>query len=77
MNNCPKKTKNFVKEQDEFGHGISLKFNGGGGTSKTFMGGSISLLARIFMDFFVIISVIRIFTHEFDQYTTWPTGMSK
>ena len=49
-----KTMKRLVKEQDMFGHPVTLNFNKKGSTANTLLGGLCSILVKLFLIVFVL-----------------------
>ena len=52
----------FIREFDLFGHTIELNFNKEGSTYKTFIGGLISLIVKIFLLYYLILKTYVLVT---------------
>ena len=49
-----KTTKNFLKDKDMFGHVVNLNFNGKSDSHNTLIGGSISIIIKMFVACFLV-----------------------
>lgn len=61
------KIKDFVRSQDFFGHTICLNFDRAGETHNTVIGGTISVIVRVFITFYVLLNVKKLLWFEDDN----------
>ena len=54
----------LIKEQDLFGHQVSLNFDGKGEQHKTLIGGLVSILVKVFLGLYVYLRVKQLIFKE-------------
>ena len=65
--------KRLVKEQDMFGHPVSLNFNKKGTTANTLLGGCCSILVKLFLLGFVIFRLHVMINRDDNEYQVTDT----
>ena len=61
--------QNFFKEKDMFGHVVNLNFNNRGYSHNTLIGGSISVIIKLFMTCYIVIILKKMILTEANDHS--------